>query len=158
MALSLYNDIVEVIDITKPNENTELMAMFRDARRFILKNRSIVEMAPLQVYDSALVFCPKKSVIKQRFSDQAPSWIKSLTIVEEDWNSSLQVLEGHAGRVNALAFSPHGRLLISGHGNGAIKLWDPSTGVWRGTLEGHSKSVGILGILTRGRHPCLRIG
>src|SRR5947209_19180235 len=124
--------------------------MFHDAKRFILKNRSIIDMAPLQVYHSALVFRPEKSVISLQFSGQAPRWIKSLTIVEKDWDSSLQVLEGHSGPVNALVFSPHGRLLVSGHDNGAIKLWDPTTGVRRGTLEGHSKSVKILAFSPEG--------
>lgn len=40
----------------------------------------------------------------------------------------IRALAGHAGAVNALAFSPNGRLLASGSMDSTIKLWDVATG------------------------------
>ena len=90
-----------------------LLALIQDAKRFILYNRSIIERAPLQVYASALVFSPGMSLIRRQFSNQFPPWIKRLPVVEEDWNSSLQILEGHSGPIDAVAFSLDGQFLVS---------------------------------------------
>ena len=38
---------------------------------------------------------------------------------------------------NVLAFSPDGRTLANGNGNGTVHLWDTVTGILRHTLEGH---------------------
>lgn len=43
--------------------HTDLLAFTNDARRFILVFRYIIEKAPLQVYNSALIFSPGASII-----------------------------------------------------------------------------------------------
>jgi hypothetical protein len=67
--------------------------MIYDTKRFILRYKSIIEKAPLQLYCSTLVFSPKKSEIRRQFWDQVSWWITTMPVVEEDWNPSLQVLE-----------------------------------------------------------------
>src|SRR5277367_1579233 len=115
--------------------------MMHDGRRFILSHRLAIEMAPLQVYNSALVFSPAKSIIRNAFSDQLPTWIKSLSVFEKSWSPSLQTLEGHSSSVRAVAFSSDGRLLASGSRDNTVRLWDPATGAPVQTLEGYSESV-----------------
>src|SRR5437762_3152732 len=115
--------------------------MVKDAKRFILNNRSIIEKAPLQTYISALIFSPKKSIVRSQFSTQIPSWIKCLPAVEEGWNPSLQALEGHSGSVWSVAFSPDGKRLASGSGDCRVMLWDAETGALQSTLKGHSDWV-----------------
>jgi hypothetical protein len=95
----------------KPNKHTELYALVHDARRFILSHGSVFEMAPLQAYNSALMFSPAGSFIRNLFLKKSPTWIKSLS-VEKDWSPSLQTLEGNSGRIEAVAFSPDGRLWV----------------------------------------------
>ncbi|KAF5250393.1 hypothetical protein FANTH_4426 [Fusarium anthophilum] len=49
-----------------------LVDLVRDAHRFVLFNKPAIEIAPLQVYVSALVFSPARSLIKRLFENEAP--------------------------------------------------------------------------------------
>src|SRR5437667_11354379 len=120
--------------------------MVKDAKRFILNNRSIIEKAPLQTYITALIFSPRKSIIRAQFSTQFPAWIKSLPAVEEDWNPSLQTLEGHSSSVRSVAFSPDGKRLASGSDDSTVIHRDAEAEGLRSTLKGYlgrEKSVAL---------------
>ncbi|KAK0730886.1 HET-R [Lasiosphaeris hirsuta] len=122
-------------------DQRQLTAFVRDAHRFALSYKWIIEQAPLQAYTSALLFAPASSLVKKKFKAEEPSWINIKPIVEADWNSCLQTLEGHSGSVWSVAFSPDGQRLVSGSYDDTIKIWDPTSGQCLQTLEGHSDSV-----------------
>ncbi len=122
-----------------------------DARRFILEFRSIIETAPLEVYNSALLFSPEASIVKRLFSKELPGWIERPPLVEMNWTPSLQALEGHSRPVSAVAFSPDGQL-ASTSDNNTVRLWDPSTRFQNRRLKGHSDSVTVLVFSSDGQY------
>jgi WD40 repeat protein len=50
-------------------------------------------------------------------------------------------LQGHIGRVNALAFSPDGRYVLSGSDDGIARIWDAAGGRLVRALNGHQGVV-----------------
>ena len=113
----------------------------QDAKRFILKNSQIADIAPLQLYASGIIFAPKMAIARRNFERELPDWIYRGPRVEETWSPELQTLEGHSGFVQSVAFSSDSQVLASGSDDKTIKLWDPATGTLKHTLEGHSDSV-----------------
>jgi predicted Zn finger-like uncharacterized protein len=55
-------------------------------------------------------------------------------------------LQGHAAPVNALAFHPDGRRLLSAARDNSLRLWDIETGQTLKVLEGHQQAVNTLAI------------
>ncbi|KAL6406189.1 hypothetical protein AUP68_10357 [Ilyonectria robusta] len=127
--------------LVKTKEARQLTELLRDARRFILSHKRAIEIAPLQVYASALVFSPTRSLIRELFEKEEPNWITLKPSVESDWNACLQTLEGHGDSVRSVAFSADGQRLASGSDDSTIKVWDVATGACLQTLEGHGDSV-----------------
>lgn len=57
------------------------------------------------------------------------------------YQSSAVTLQGHAGWVCSVAFSPDGRTLASASSDYTIKLWDARTGAYLKTLLGHTRWI-----------------
>ncbi|KAF2402157.1 hypothetical protein EJ06DRAFT_462685, partial [Trichodelitschia bisporula] len=66
-----------------------LSEFVHDIKRFVLYNRSAIELAPLQTYCSALVFSPTASLVKRRFQSKMPLWMPGLPQVRDNWDALL---------------------------------------------------------------------
>ncbi|KAH7124530.1 hypothetical protein EDB81DRAFT_208226 [Dactylonectria macrodidyma] len=122
-------------------ETRQLVELLRDARRFILSHKRPIEIAPLQVYASALVFSPEHSLIRKLFQTEEPDWMISKPRMEADWSACLQTLEGHSHWVRSVVFSADGQRIASGSNDETVKIWDVATGECQQTLEGHIQEV-----------------
>ncbi|MEM9892468.1 MAG: NB-ARC domain-containing protein, partial [Actinomycetota bacterium] len=60
-------------------------------------------------------------------------------------NSLRRVLEGHAGGVLSVGWSPDGTRLASASDDGTLRVWDPATGDTTIILEGHTDWVRSVG-------------
>ncbi|RAO72618.1 uncharacterized protein BHQ10_008630 [Talaromyces amestolkiae] len=112
-----------------------------DAKRFVLKNRQIADIAPLQIYFSGLVFTPKMTIIRRQFEEEITDQIYILPEIEDGWSAEMQTLEGHSDSVRSVAFSPNGLLLASASDDKTVLIWDISAGSLEQILNGHSSLV-----------------
>ncbi|KAJ5346751.1 uncharacterized protein N7506_000004 [Penicillium brevicompactum] len=129
----------EICSFLSDRKGTEISKFLLDANRLVLKNRPLYETAPLQMYSSGLMFCPKSSILKRTFDTD----LYKLRKVEGTWNTELQTLEGHGHWITSIAISPglHTQLLASGAHDYTVKMWDPHTGELRWSRERHTGSV-----------------
>ncbi|KAL9480687.1 hypothetical protein ACSS6W_005473 [Trichoderma asperelloides] len=127
----------------------KLFEFLQDARRFILYNKPAIETAPLQIYSSALLFSPMKSLIRKAFLHDIPSWIHSRPINEDQWSPCLQTLEGHRGPVDSLIYLDNNQI-ASASRERKIKIWDTGTGTCIRTIESIPRLCALTS-LTNGR-------
>jgi len=99
-------------------------------RRFVLYCGWVVENYPLQVYSSALIFSPVRSITRGLFKQEEQRWITSGPAVEDNWNAYTQTLEGHSDSVYSVTFSPDSKLVASGSDDTTVKIWDAATGTY----------------------------
>lgn len=117
----------------------------------MLANRYAVDLAPLQLYSSSIIFAPRESVVRN-VCGRIPGWIRKHSIAPQKWNSELQTLEGHSGPVWAVAFSHDGKMLASAAGDKTVKTWDPSTGQLLQTYRDHDNTVRALSFTPDDKH------
>jgi WD40 repeat protein len=100
--------------------------------------RSGIEQAPLQVYVSAALFAPSRTVLREVGGKTTlVSSVKRSPPTPEHWGALLLTLV-HSGAVTAVQFSPDGSKLASASSDGKVMVWNPSTGAHLHTLEDHS--------------------
>lgn len=95
-------------------ESPQLGKLVEDARRFILYNKACIEAAPLQVYASALLFCPQgaTSEIKRNYQQELDC-VALHPIAETTWSQIIQELPSSDSPMY-MAFSNDGRFLVTG--------------------------------------------
>ncbi len=121
------------------------MASFlADAKKFALCNRQMIENTPLQLYLSALVFAPARSLVRQNFLNNVPEWMSVPAAAWDTWGQEVISFEGHTAAVTAVAFSPDGSLIASASDDGTVRLWNMDRGCSCSTFIGHTSMVKLV--------------
>lgn len=110
----------------------DLAAFLKDAHRFLLFVHDY-QKVPLQIYCSGLLFCPKSSVIKRRFKNQALALGFAVETTQVHWDSLLQTLTTLPYTDN-LQYSKDGQLLLA-FSLDNIQVWETVSGFERFTKE-----------------------
>ncbi|KAK3364118.1 hypothetical protein B0T25DRAFT_620386 [Lasiosphaeria hispida] len=159
-ALSLCRSMSQgILSMAKLESILQLPSLVYDMRRFVLYCGWVVENHPLQVYASALVFSPTRSMTRNLFKQEHTQVVESVTFSPDlklvasgsydqtvkIWDAAtgacMQTLAGHSDYVNSVTFSPDSKLVASGSADNTVKIWDVATGACMQTLAGHSKYV-----------------
>ncbi|KAL7919376.1 hypothetical protein ACQKWADRAFT_323052 [Trichoderma austrokoningii] len=140
-ALSLVQKISDNVTSIRKLENTQLprsplVRFLKDGYRFMLYFFGAIEIAPLQVYSSALAFSPMQSLVRQTLHARYKSWILNRPNIDDIW-SPLKIEE----------LSADDRKLATASVDKTIKTWDIATGACLRTLSGHDTSITCLSFL-----------
>ncbi|KAJ5823607.1 NACHT-domain-containing protein [Penicillium robsamsonii] len=102
----------------------------RDACQFLRAHKPTIEEHPLQLYVSALIFSPIKSITRETFDTgkERPKWISKTPAMRDYWNECLLTLEVSRHLVaKTIAWSSDGSILAAAMSK-EIKIWDATTG------------------------------
>ena len=100
----------------------------------------MLDMCPLQLYSSALIFTSKQSTIRSIFEKEIPSWTNGLPHALDIHHNSSLIHTGFT-YISSVALSPDNKQLASGFEDGSIKLWTTATGRLEHTLQSHEKRI-----------------
>ena len=117
----------------------DIAPLLDDAHKFLQLNFELIKQYPLQMYDFAHVWIPKKSLMRERYAATLGQTPQVLFGLPESWQPLVHVIR-HASVVYSVAFSPDGGRLASGSDN-VVRIWNTATGELEDELEGHTDSV-----------------
>ncbi|KAL7905870.1 Pfs, NACHT and WD domain protein [Trichoderma velutinum] len=140
-ALNKLEALLQKMEKKRLMQSAEII---RDARRFVLTHRKMIEIAPLQLYASALLFGPTESLIRRLFIKEEPKWIVLKPTMDAKWGPCVQTLEGHEDTIISVVCSADGQRLATASRDKSVKIWNYLTGRCLLTLKGHHKTVGLV--------------
>ncbi|RSL61901.1 hypothetical protein CEP54_005963 [Fusarium duplospermum] len=145
-ASRLINDLQQVTDI---EDGINMSTFLKDAKRFVLAFRAVVDTTPLQLYISALVFAPKASLVRQTFEAQIPQWIVQLPLAESDWSACLHEFDADRDTRSCVTFLANGWVAMTN--SSTVKIIDQASGICIHTLDCGGELVLALAVSLDGR-------
>lgn len=109
-----------------------------DGIRFVRANSDLLEVSPLLLYTSALLFAPHQTIVRNTFEklyiEKLSPWIKKIPRIKEHWGESIQTIESGQSYIGKLAISPNSSFLAS-PSYGLTKIWQSGSGKCLKTIE-----------------------
>ncbi|KAJ4007402.1 hypothetical protein NW766_010086 [Fusarium irregulare] len=145
----LHKSASHAIEKSVPNDLKDLA---EDALRFILAHRVLCDTLPLQLYDSALIFSPEQSHIRQSFASEISASISISTSSFQQWDASLFTIPYIADFGSELRVSPDGQSLAMRHDDNTILILDSVTRETITTFKSHQNKPSVVGFDAMGKH------
>jgi WD40 repeat protein/serine/threonine protein kinase len=139
-------------------EKEKAVAAEKEARIAESNEKEQRQKAELENYFNVLTIAKQK--ISNLLIDQAESLLKQSPETLRGWewgrlmqlcNLNLVNLKGHTGSIEALAFSPDGKRLVTGSRDQSAKIWEVETGNELFDLKGHTGAVVYVAFSTDGK-------
>jgi WD40 repeat protein len=125
--------------INRPSNIHDLQLLVDDARRCLQMNFEAVQKHSLEIYQSALVWIPKESLIRKIYVQTSAEYQKSF--LDYPTHGVQQSLLCKMGLVNSVAFSQDGSRVVSGSEDNTGPIWNATTGEVEAELKGHTDWV-----------------
>ncbi|KAF7985609.1 hypothetical protein HWV62_3921 [Athelia sp. TMB] len=125
-----------------PSTATRLQALANDALKFVRVFAPAMIHSTPHIYISCIPLSPPSSVIKQQYMPCLENALVISGNTNYGWAALQLVYTGHTRKVTSAAFSPDGRHIASGSGDGSVHIWDAETALLVvGPIRGHIGSV-----------------
>ena len=116
------------------SESPELQSLINDAVRFVKAHLQTIEIAPLQVYLSALIFSPTNSLVKKQYIFHLNEYLAAFDCTLDNWDAVSQTIPADANVRPRLLLSNDGKELVSSTQEG-LQIWDTTTGSLQDQLK-----------------------
>ncbi|KAG8688286.1 hypothetical protein FRC08_011512, partial [Ceratobasidium sp. 394] len=134
-----------------PGSMQDFSVLANDAYRFVLSFYDAISKSTPHLYISALAFAPQNSGISRRLRRFFPKLLAVTRGVEKDWTRCLRSI-WVSSEVYSVAFSLDSRWIVSGSGDGTVRIWDAETGdPVLEPLKGHTEPVWSVAFSPNGR-------
>ncbi|EMD36771.1 hypothetical protein CERSUDRAFT_123824 [Gelatoporia subvermispora B] len=135
------------------NISSALTTYLREANEFVIMCKEVIEMSIPHIYLSSLPSVRPSSNIAKLFWPSFTNRPVIELLGARPISNALLRLDGHAGAVRTVVFSPDGTRIASGSDDRTIRIWDAKTGEpSMQPLEGHSGRVCSISFSPDGCH------
>ncbi|KAL6408695.1 Pfs, NACHT and WD domain protein [Ilyonectria robusta] len=120
------------------SHTSQLAKLVQDEAQLLRYHRGAIKRHPLQVYASALLFSPTRSITREIYHEEKPKWIITSSAMGENWSACIQTMESDSSDISCIAFSHDGQLLVGACRDKTAKIWHMIGGECIRTLSGHT--------------------
>ncbi|PLN81270.1 WD40 repeat-like protein [Aspergillus taichungensis] len=139
--ITMVDDVLEAINLLGKSKrgpsSRKVHGFIEDIRQFALKNQQLLKEDPSHIHESAIIFAPLNSPLRQEFGKSALKRIKYLPETRYDWDPEIVAFEHYLHNIRELVCTRH-NVVVSRSDNGVVKLWNAVTGRFLHALDGVS--------------------
>ncbi|KIM79163.1 hypothetical protein PILCRDRAFT_10586, partial [Piloderma croceum F 1598] len=114
----------------------DLQLLVDDGHRCLQMNFESIQKHSFEIYESALVWIPKKSLIRKVYATDVRRVPRVILGLFNLWGSTELHMQ-NGSPVNSVTFSQDGTRVVSGSDDKTVRIWNATTGEIEAELKGH---------------------